>query len=78
MAIPKSNSERAGTFDDPFINIEDALLKADEAGAAYSNLNVTIYLTAGVHYVIAQRTADRYQRTQAKGELDRNYGLTIK
>ena len=47
-----SNTEREGTEDNPFINLRDALVKADELAAPFSDHSVSIYLTPGTHHVI--------------------------
>ena len=37
------------------VNLMDAFIRADELAANEESVNITIYLTAGTHYVIAQK-----------------------
>ncbi len=74
----RANAQRTGQWGDPFVNLEDALLRADEVGAAYEDAKVTVYLTKGEHFAVWQPETAKYRRATAKGDMARDYSLTIK
>jgi hypothetical protein len=54
--IAKSESLRDGSFNYPFIDLEDALTEARELASVYSNtITVRIYLFSGNHYLLRNR-----------------------
>lgn len=56
----KSNSERDGSLSNPFIDVRDALAKANELASSHSNAAITIYLTKGTHFVLLEPQDERY------------------
>ena len=70
------NSERNGSDSNPFVNLRDALVKADEIAAPFSGHNVTILLSPGTHHIIPQ--SDYYSHVGSKDESDRDYHLSIR
>ena len=62
----KSDQSRTGTELDPFINLMDAITKADELAAPYSGQSVTISLTPGIHYILPSSLSHTYIQNGAK------------
>ena len=48
----KTNSQRDGTINNPFIDLRDAILKSDELSADGINTKIIIFLTKGTHYIL--------------------------
>ena len=69
------NSQREGTETNPFVNLRDALVKADEVAAPFSGHHVTILISPGTHHIVTQ--TDHYSHVGSKDEADRDYHLTI-
>ena len=70
----RSDQNREGTETDPFINLMDAIRKADELAAPYSGSSVTISLSPGEHFVLP---SSGYAPIGSKDKADRDYSLTI-
>ena len=70
-----TNQQRDGSEENPFINLRDALVKADEVAAPFSEHNVGIYLSPGTHHIVLQ--SDYYSHSGNKDEADRDYHLSI-
>lgn len=55
----KSNQDRDGSPDNPYIDLRDAISRAAELAAPVNQAIVTIYLTRGEHYILLDE--DRYR-----------------
>ena len=65
-----------GSLTNPFLDIRDALTRAYEVCAPYSNVcSVTIYLTAGTHYVF--RNYRQFYRPTEVDYYSQNVKMTI-
>ena len=56
----KPNQLRDGSLLNPFVDLRDALSKAEELAAPYSHASVAIYLTRGDHFLLEEPLTNRY------------------
>ena len=56
----KHNSQRTGTAANPFVDLRDALLKADSLGALYNSSQINIFLTKGDHFIVLEEDTVRF------------------
>ena len=73
----RSDQNREGTEANPFINLMDAIRKADELAAPYFGSSVTISLSPGEHFVLPSSITSGYAPIGSKDKADRDYSLTI-
>ena len=59
------------------MNLVDAMRKADELAAPYSDQSVTIYLSPGLHFILPSTLSEGYLQNGSKDEDDLDYSLTI-
>jgi len=70
-----------GSQTNPFWNLQDALIRAQELAAIYSGIvQITIYLFAGNHYIVDSRGSPLlyYEPISVKPNENQNFALTIK
>ena len=73
--------DRNGNITAPFIDLNDALVRAKEVSSQYLGvINVTIHMFAGTHYLLKKRgdPIEIYTPTQFFDPYNINYQLTIK
>ena len=67
----RSSESISGSISDPIIDLQMALVRADQIAAPYLNARVTIFLTPGTHHVLPLTGSFRTDILSA------NYHLTI-
>ncbi len=72
-----TNSERDGTLGNPFIDLRDALTRADELAASHSNAAITIYFTRGSHFLLLEPSSARYSPQGLFYDYNRVYTLSL-
>ena len=62
---PLPHSQRDGSETKPFLDIRDAMIRAQELAAPNTSAIVSIYLLKGTHFVPLEEDSVRYQPTQS-------------
>ena len=62
---PILHSQRDGSESKPFLDIRDAMIRAQELAAPNTSAIVSIYLLKGTHFVPLEKDSVRYQPTQS-------------
>ena len=60
----------------PFLDLRDALLRADELASPYSSASVTVFLTKGTHFITKEDLSLRY-KPNVTTHFASNYSLSI-